>query len=167
MFCFGALVERHARTHARTHAMEDRGNLLSSLVPIAVASTVGAAGALLAQRFLFSAGDMTGGGMDATMAEEWPLEVSAVGAMVSCIGLAGWFVGSLYIWPEALRRDRNSSFVIKRRFISVAIVCVTAVLYLCLFTRQVRSHPSSAHLVENSYSNFCHRCRVASTRYLN
>ncbi|ELR22428.1 CAAX prenyl protease 2, putative [Acanthamoeba castellanii str. Neff] len=56
--------------------------------------------------------------------------MSGLGAVVSCVGLAGWFVGSLYLWPDLHRIDRNSPVVIKRRFASVGLACVTAVIYL-------------------------------------
>jgi hypothetical protein len=64
--------------------------------------------------------------------------MSGLGAVVSCVGLAGWFVGSLYLWPDLHRIDRNSPVVIKRRFASVGLACVTAVIYLYFWANDVR-----------------------------
>lgn len=66
-------------------------------------------------------------------AAEGLLEVSGPAAVAGCLGLAAWFVGSLYIWPDTHRVDRNSPYVVKRRFMSVGLVCVTAVLLLATF----------------------------------
>ena len=64
--------------------------------------------------------------------------MSGPGAVVSCVGLAAWFVGSLYLWPDLHRIDRNSPVVIKRRFASVGLACVTAVIYLYFWANDVR-----------------------------
>ena len=46
-------------------------------------------------------------------------------------------MGSLYLWPEALTLNRDSPVQIQRRFMSVALVCVTSVIYLLYWAKEV------------------------------
>jgi len=64
--------------------------------------------------------------------EERCFWVSELGAMFSCALLTGSFVGSLYLWPQSARLDRNSPLQIKRRFLSVGLVCLLSFIFLFL-----------------------------------
>ncbi|KAL6075456.1 CAAX prenyl protease [Balamuthia mandrillaris] len=57
-------------------------------------------------------------------------QVNAFGAVFSCALLTVWFVGSLYLWPKARTLNRDDPVQIKRRFMSVGLVCATSVVYL-------------------------------------
>jgi prenyl protein peptidase len=48
-----------------------------------------------------------------------PFAISSSAAWLTSALFAGLYVGSLYIWPGALRADRDAPETIKRRFISV------------------------------------------------
>jgi len=57
-----------------------------------------------------------------------PLHV--VTAVLSCLGFTCLFVGSLYIWTQALTLHRDHTKQLKRRIISVTISSILSVLYL-------------------------------------
>jgi len=63
-----------------------------------------------------------------------PVGGSSLGALLSCFGLTAGFVGSLYIWLQPLAADRDQPSVIKRRFLSVFLVCIASFLYLWLLS---------------------------------
>ncbi|KAL6041537.1 CAAX prenyl protease [Balamuthia mandrillaris] len=62
--------------------------------------------------------------------QEALFQVNAFGAVFSCALLTVWFVGSLYLWPKARTLNRDDPVQIKRRFMSVGLVCATSVVYL-------------------------------------
>jgi prenyl protein peptidase len=59
--------------------------------------------------------------------------ISRLGALISCSLFPIIFVGSLYIWKQDSKLDRNHPKVIKQRFISVLITCILSTIYLYLF----------------------------------
>jgi len=52
--------------------------------------------------------------------------LTLAGSLLTSAFLASSFVGSLYIWKDALTRDRDEPEVIKRRLLSIFIVCLLA-----------------------------------------
>lgn len=68
-------------------------------------------------------------------------DIGPVWAVLSCALLTIWFVGSLYLWPESRTLHRDSPVQIKRRFASIALVCITATMYLYYWARSVSLLP--------------------------
>jgi hypothetical protein len=54
-------------------------------------------------------------------------------AMLACWAITGLFVGSLYIWNNDTRHDRDHPETIKRRFISAFITCILSTILVRIF----------------------------------
>jgi hypothetical protein len=56
--------------------------------------------------------------------------LSCRASILSCLFMSSFYVVSLYLWSKQNRYNRNSTPVIKRRFISVFITCILSLLLI-------------------------------------
>lgn len=71
------------------------------------------------------------------------LQATYAGAVLSCVGMATTFVGTLYMVPSSIqRRSHDDPVQIKARFLCVFISTIIAVFMFSCFLPKEDSHPS-------------------------